>query len=61
MDPNANLKAQLAVAERIQKSVDSGKDPDPIDADHLATLVLSLNTWIRGGGSLPINWNEVKL
>jgi hypothetical protein len=51
MDPNANLREQLALSRVIIK--DEG---EPSDAYELAELVLALDKWLRNGGFLPDRW-----
>ena len=50
MDPDANLRAQLLIAQRI---VDASPG---LDAERLAELVLALHDWITCGGFLPAAW-----
>lgn len=52
MDPNANLKEQLELAEKLQRThaID--------DCQRLAELVLALNEWIEQGGFLPESWSK---
>lgn len=61
MDPNANLKYQLELAERLQDQLDRStikRDDFDDDIDRLCALVLSLNTWIADGGFLPTTWQK---
>lgn len=64
MDPDANLKEQLALAESIIEQADSddsdGDMPqiDTHDAVRLAELVLAINEWISRGGFLPQQWRK---
>lgn len=51
MDPDANLRRQLAVA-RVAVNADVDKDT-LLD---LAELVRALNAWITRGGALPARW-----
>jgi hypothetical protein len=55
MDPNANLREQKEITERMlhpdSEHVDSG------DAIRLAELVEALDEWIRKGGFLPSAWS----
>lgn len=53
MDPNANLKEQLQIANRLLLE---GEDED--DTYRLAELVLGLDGWIKNGGFLPISWKQ---
>lgn len=56
MDPNANLREQLELTERMldpdSNYVDSG------DALRLAELVEALSEWLRRGGALPDRWRR---
>ncbi len=60
MDPNANLKEQLemanAIIEAIDKSGDSSLSILEAQAEELARLALALNEWITKGGFLPSAW-----
>jgi hypothetical protein len=56
VDPTANLKAQLKLANRILRAVDSNNEIDTYDCSELAELVLALDEWIVGGGFLPERW-----
>lgn len=56
MDPTANLREQIALADQIIKS-ESG-NPQWSPAIELAELVLALNDWIAGGGFLPEQWQQ---
>ena len=66
MDPNANLRQQLAVAAQINAIVDNCTDdghfsPKQLDelqglAAQLAELVTALDGWISGSGFLPDRW-----
>lgn len=56
MDPNANLKEQLDLANGIMKVWDDGAYPAPEDAARLSELVVALDEWIRKGGILPEHW-----
>jgi hypothetical protein len=51
MDPNANLREQLAIATRVSEG-----SARPGDLARLAELVLDMNDWLAGGGFLPANW-----
>lgn len=51
MDPNANLKEQRELAEAILAL-------EEVDATRLAELVLALDEWIAGGGSIPDRWHN---
>lgn len=63
MDPNTNLKDQLALSKRIMEEHDKeSPDADLIAhlANELAELVTSLHMWIKGGGFLPSDWKRAK-
>ena len=59
MDPNANLKEQLELAQAIQQCTCNG-NADCDDCSHagqrLAELVVALHGWISKGGFLPVVW-----
>jgi hypothetical protein len=67
MDPDSNIREQLAIAEEIN-NIRDGVDEltgrftvaeldDLADkALRLAELVEALNTWICRGGPLPLGW-----
>ena len=57
MDPDANLREQLALARAIQALIDRAPEPNAAlraelmqKADRLAELVLALNEWRAIGG-----------
>ena len=56
MDPNACLEEALRNASRIIEELSSDEIAD--DAVQLATNVLALHDWIRGGGFLPNEWRR---
>ena len=58
MDPDANLKEQLELAESIQQAYDNEEEVDPDDAARLAELVIALNGWMKGCGFLPKEWRQ---
>lgn len=58
MDPTANLKEQLALANQIVTAHNAGEDVHEADVDRLAELVLALDAWVRGGGFLPAAWQR---
>jgi len=62
MDPNANLREQLQLAEMITEVADSDDDFRLDDllsnATRLAELVTALNQWISNGGFLPEGWRK---
>jgi hypothetical protein len=51
MDPDANLRRQLAIA-RAAVNID-GADETLVE---LSELVLALDEWIRGSGFTPSRW-----
>ena len=57
MDPEANLKEQLELAEQISNCHDQNVVIDEDDARRLSDLVLAMNGWIIRGGFLPHSWN----
>lgn len=56
MDPDANLKEQLELADQLVEADDDELDIE--DARRLCELVLALNDWIKGGGFLPQAWQK---
>lgn len=55
MDPDANLREQLELAQKLHLS----DQFQPLHAgygDRLAELVLALDEWLRKGGALPKAW-----
>jgi hypothetical protein len=59
MDPNANLREQLAIAKRILESPGYSEVHEyVVDAERLAELVVALDEWIRKGGFLPDSWRK---
>lgn len=61
MDPDANLKEQLELAESIGKCQDEGTNCSQVDAARLAELVVALNEWLITGGFLPKPWHDVQI
>lgn len=57
MDPDANLREQLELAN-AWVNADEGVEVDGADALRMAELVLALDEWIRGGGFLPEAWGH---
>jgi len=55
MDPEANLKEQLALANEIIAIDDSGDDPEDMiePAARLAELVVAYCEWVKKGGYKP--------
>jgi len=66
MDPDANIREQVELAERIQRRIDSehqgvaGPALQGVidDADRLAELVIALDGWVARGGFLPQRWRR---
>lgn len=62
MDPNANLREQLALARSLISQNDADENDggtiDVCDATRLAELVVALHEWIDGGGFLPAAWRK---
>ena len=69
MDPNANLKEQLALAQEILDIWDRWDDDNlrfgvgrPLlvsdKASRLAELVQALDGWLSNGGSPPSRWDS---
>jgi hypothetical protein len=58
MDPDANLKDQLTLAQRLLRNLEAEPMVSAEEADvmRLAELVLALDEWIRKGGFLPERW-----
>lgn len=56
MDPSANLKEQIEIAEQMFVLDEKGESLDEDDAFRLAELVLALDEWIRKAGHLPAIW-----
>ena len=54
MDPDANLKEQLELAQKFYGQDDLTFDGE--DVIRLAELVIALNEWIKNGGFLPKDW-----
>ena len=57
MDPNENLKEQLALANHMLDLDPDEVDPD--DAQRLVELVESLDKWIHSGGFFPSRWTKI--
>jgi hypothetical protein len=57
MDPNANLKEQLAITRAIL----ADKEPHTFGAIRLAELVEALDEWITKGGFLPGRWGRSRV
>lgn len=58
MDPTANLKEQIEIADQILEDEEDDTDPDPADAVRLAGLVHALHHWMQKGGHLPEQWKK---
>lgn len=62
MDPNTNLREQLALAQRLINAFDTDEYPNDIalaeDAQELASLVIALDEWLKTGGFLPKAWRS---
>ena len=59
MDPTANLKEQIELAQNWVEWVDDSEPPEEIAAiNRLSELVLALDEWIKKGGFLPRQWTE---
>lgn len=56
MDPDANLREALEIADRLVMDKNPTTGKDLVDAERLAELVLGLDRWIRSGGFLPGIW-----
>lgn len=56
MDPDENLKQQLAISVAIFNDENVSVE----DVQKLADLVLSLDTWMKKGGFLPKRWNRIR-
>jgi hypothetical protein len=62
MDPNANLREQLELAQRIRSAFDEDY-PERItlgDVEALTDLVIALDGWLTRGGFLPAKWERPK-
>jgi hypothetical protein len=60
MDPNANLKEMLELAEQIQRDYEDedGNGVDQDDANRLAELILAMHNWLGNGGFRPNAWGR---
>jgi hypothetical protein len=57
MDPDANLKELISLAQAMLRTADRDESPiDPDDAVRLAELVLALDGWLLNRGALPAVW-----
>lgn len=51
MDPNANLREQREIFDRLNAGTD-----EPDDLERLGELALAMDEWLSGGGFLPRAW-----
>lgn len=62
MNPDENLREQLAIVARMEKRAYLDAETEATDAaddaDRLADLVSALDGWLRGGGFLPKAWQR---
>jgi hypothetical protein len=56
MDPNANLKEQLELAEALVCAENVDPDVALPKAARLAELVIALDGWLSRGGFPPRSW-----
>jgi hypothetical protein len=56
MDPDANLKEQLELANKILEGDSENWASD--NAERLAELVISLNEWLTHDGFKPRAWEK---
>lgn len=56
MDPDANLKEALELANCLACEGDFDPHAKLIEAERLADLLLALDEWITKGGFLPERW-----
>jgi hypothetical protein len=63
MDPNANLKEQRELTQRIMRAFDEANSNgiDQEDANRLAELVQALDEWLVKGGFLPESWRTTRI
>jgi hypothetical protein len=64
MDPDANLKEQLAIASNFLQRYDAESgDHDAFmlldEGARLAELVCALDSWLKRGGYLPEKWKQL--
>jgi len=55
MDPDANLKEQIELAEAFREQ---GEFVPVNDVTRLAELVVAMDNWLRNGGCLPTAWKR---
>jgi hypothetical protein len=62
MDPTANLREQLKLANRLAMGTARNDSPEARldDAIRLADLVLALDQWLTKGGFSPERWAHLK-
>lgn len=58
MDPNANLKEQREIANRLLDDESESPDGFANDATRLAELVVALDEWLSKGGFQPQAWGS---
>jgi len=58
MDPNANLKELLELAQEIREAYDADETISEADSARLAELVEALDGWLSKGGFLPGKWER---
>lgn len=58
MDPNANLREQLELADALRNDEGSSVWDRNNRADRLAELVVALDEWLEAGGFLPERWQR---
>jgi hypothetical protein len=56
MDPNANLKELLRIANQVVSEDDHDEGISHDVSARMAELVISLDGWINRGGFLPERW-----
>ena len=56
MEPDANIKEQLELANALLNRMDAEKPVDEDDVSRLCGLVIALDWWIHQGGFLPKRW-----
>lgn len=61
MDPNANLKEQLELADSLICADNTDPDVALPKAARLAELVIALDGWLSNGGFLPKSWQHTRL
>ncbi len=61
MDPDANLREQLELAQKLSEAEWEDIDDAREDVYRLAELVLALDEWIRKGGFHPEPWEVTKV